>query len=116
MAIFDQRNQKVEYQYNAAGNINFGSIRDAEGLLSELRKLRSEFDKAIEAGMFDKKVATDVTYKIDKALLEAEEPKPNKKTIEEYLKEAKTLIEGITAATGLVVALTQAVDLVRRLL
>ncbi len=25
MTIFDQRNQRVNYQYNAAGDINFGA-------------------------------------------------------------------------------------------
>jgi len=26
MAIFDQRRQQVSYQYNAAGDINFGAV------------------------------------------------------------------------------------------
>ena len=26
MAIFDQRGQQVSYQYNAAGDINFGAV------------------------------------------------------------------------------------------
>jgi hypothetical protein len=116
MAVFDQRNQKVQYQYNAAGNINFASVQSNEDLLSELKKLRVEFDTAIEARVFEKKTAIDATYQLDKALIEAEEPKPNKTTIEEHLKEAKALIEGVAAATGLVTALAQAAELARRLL
>lgn len=116
MTVFDQRNQKVQYQYNAAGDINFASIQNMDSLLKELKKLRIEFDTATEAGVFEKKTAVDAGYKIDKALIEAEELKPNKKTIEEHLKEAKSLIEGVAAATGLVTALAQAVDLVRKLL
>lgn len=116
MATFDQRNQKVGYQYNVAGNINFNSVQSNESLLSELEKLRAEFSKAIEMGVFEKKLAIDVGYKLDKALIEAEEPKPNKSRVEEYLNDVKTLIEGIATATGLVAALTQAVDLIRKLL
>ena len=116
MATFNQHNQKVGYQYNAAGNINFSSVQSNESLLSELRKLRAEFAKAIEMGVFEKKVAVDVSYKLDKALIEAEEPKPNKSKVEEYLIEVKTLIEGITTATGLIATLTQAAELVRKFL
>jgi hypothetical protein len=116
MTVFDQRNQKVQYQYNAAGDINFASIRNTEGLLNELKKLRVEFDKAAAAGVFEKNIAVDTSYRLDKALIAAEEPSPNKKTIEEYLREAKALIEGVAAATGLVTALAQAVELVRKFL
>ena len=28
MAIFDQRGQRVTYQYNAAGDINFGAVQN----------------------------------------------------------------------------------------
>jgi len=116
MATFDQRNQKVGYQYNAAGNINFSTVQSNENLLSELKKLRAEFAKAIEMGVFEKDVAVDVSYKLDKALLAADEQKLDKSKVEEYLNDVKTLIEGITVATGLVTALSQAIGLVRSLL
>jgi len=116
MTIFDQRNQKVKYQFNAAGNINFGTVQNTASLLIELRKLRSEFDNAIATGIFKKKIALEVNYKLDKVLVAAEEPKPDKKTFEEHLNEVIALIEGVVAATGLVAALTQAADMVRKLL
>ncbi len=116
MTIFDQRNQNVEYQYNSAGNINFGSVQNRESLLIELRKLRAEFDKAISAGVLNNKVAVEVTNKLDKALTEASESRPSKKTVENYLKEAKALIEGVTSVTGLITALVQAINLVGRFL
>ncbi|MCC7188905.1 MAG: hypothetical protein IT312_09200 [Anaerolineales bacterium] len=115
MATFDQRNQKVGYQFNA-NEINFSSVQSNESLLIELKKLRTEFARAGEMGVFEKNVAEDVSGKLEKALNEAEKPKPNKLRVEEYLNEVKTLVEGITAVAGLVTALSQAIGLVRGLL
>ena len=115
MATFDQRGQKVNYQYNAAGDINFGSVQNKLGIVPELQKLQSEVKKATESGAFDDEIAIDVESKIRKAIVQAQKPKPDKKTTLDYLGEAKALIEGIASAAGLVTALTQAVEMVRRL-
>ena len=115
MAIFDQRGQKVNYQYNAAGDISFDAIRHAEEFLQELRKLRLELDRAVEASALDRKTAIEVLCRLDKALLEAQDPRPSRKAIEKYLAEAKSLIEGLASAAGLVVGLVQAADVVKRI-
>lgn len=112
MAIFDQRNQKVTYQYNAAGNINFGAVVSQEDFIEQLRNLRKEIDEAVNSGAISKKTAVDVTYQIDKAILETQELKPSKKSLEQHLKGAKALLEGITAAAGLVAGMAKAVALV----
>jgi hypothetical protein len=49
MAIFDQRGQQVNYQYNAAGDINLGSVQNQAQLIEELSKLKSELSEAAEA-------------------------------------------------------------------
>ena len=115
MAIFDQRGQHVTYQYNAAGNINFGAIENQVDVVHELEKLQADLTQAIQAGIFDEEVATDADYQLTKAVQQAKKSEPDKKTFLEHLSGTKTLIEGVTAASGLVTALGKAVELVQKL-
>jgi len=112
MAIFDQRGQHVTYQYNAKGDINFGAAQNKVDVIGELEKLRAELGKAIEAGVFEEETATDAKYKLDKAVQQAQKPEPDKKTILDYLAEAKALIEGVAATGGMITALAQAAEMV----
>jgi hypothetical protein len=114
MAVFDQRGQQVTYQYNAAGNINLGAVQNRMDLVGELGKLQAELTKAKQAGVFDEEVATDAEYQLTKAVQEAKKPAPDKRTLLDHLTSAKTLVEGVAAAGGLVTALTKAAELVQR--
>jgi hypothetical protein len=115
MATFDQRGQHVNYQYNAAGNINFGAVQNKDEIAPELRKLLEEVSKATQAGAIKEEVAVDVEADLRKAVIQAEKPAPDKKSMLEYLDDAKALVEGVTSATGLVAGIAQAAELVRRL-
>lgn len=115
MAIFDQRGQHVSYQYNAAGDINFGAVQNRMEVVGELAKLQAELRQAIQTGLFDEEVATDADYQLTKAVQQAKKPEPDKKTILEHLSGAKALIEGVAAASGLVNALTKAAEVVQQL-
>ena len=68
MAIFDQRGQQVTYQYNAAGDINFGAVQNRMDLVGELGKLQREMTPAMQSGVFDEGVATDAEYQLTKAV------------------------------------------------
>jgi hypothetical protein len=114
MATFDQRGQRVTYQYNAAGDINFGAVQNRMDLVGELGKLQREMTQARQAGVFDEGVATDAEYQLTKAVQEAKKPAPDKPTLLNHLTSAKTLVEGVTAAGSLVTALTKAAELVQR--
>jgi hypothetical protein len=114
MAIFNQRGQQVTYQYNAAGDINFGAVQNRMDLVGELGKLPREVTQARQAGVFDEGVATDAEYQLTKAVQEAKKPAPDKGTVLGHLTNAKTLVEGVAATGGIVTALTKAVELVQR--
>jgi len=62
MATFDQRNQQVTYQYNAAGDIDIGDVRNNQELLGALRKLQRELGDALEQGALSMDAATDAEY------------------------------------------------------
>ena len=115
MAVFDQRGQRVNYQYNAAGNINFGPIQNRAEVVDELKKLLTELDTATQAGVLDEEVATDTEYQLKKAVQQAQKPEANKQTILDYLNQGKELISGIKAASGFVGALSDAVGKVQAL-
>jgi len=117
MSQFDQRGQHVgRDQYNIGRDLNFGAAQSSVDLVSELEKLKSEIARARLDGVLDKKKATDVEYHIAKAAQEAEEPKPDKKTILDHLTTARSFIDGIAAAGGLVTTIVGAIEAVQKII
>ena len=117
MSQFDQRGQQVARdQYNVGRDLNFGAVQNPVDLVSELEKLKNEIARARQEGILDKKKATDVEYQITKAAQEAEEPKPDKKTILDHLTTAKSFIEGLAVAGGLVTTIVGAIAAVQKIL
>lgn len=111
MAIFDQRNQKVNTQYNAAGDINFNNVQDASQFIAELQKLKSEFARVAEEEAIDGEIITDTEYQLTKAIQHSQKNEPQRATIIEHLKNAKQLVDGVTATTTLITALTKAIEI-----
>lgn len=116
MAVFDQRGQQVTYQYNAAGNINFGAVQNSYDLAAELEKLEEELAKAREGQAIDKLTAAKASTPLLEAAEEAKKPEPNKTTLLDYLKSAKTCLEGIAAVGGITEAITKAYTWVQGML
>lgn len=114
MTIFDQRHQNVNYQYNAAGDINLDSVQNIVELVTELEKLKGEFSKAGNAGAIDAEIVTDAEYQITKAIQQTQRAEPNKKTIVDHLTSAKKLIDGITVAGGMATSLAKAIALAQQ--
>lgn len=116
MPTFDQRGQKVNYQFNAAGNINFSLIQNIGELANQMRLLQAEIQKAVSAGVISNEIGVDVETKIKKALINIEKPSPDKNLVLENLKGAQELLKGVATAAGLVTSLIQAAEMVRRFL
>lgn len=114
MSVFDQRGQSVQYQYNAAGNINFGEVQNKAQLITELEKLKAELTKASDEQVLDAEIVTDAQYQITKAVQQAQKPEADKDKIVDHLVAAKTAIEGVAAAGGMVTALIQAAQLAQK--
>ncbi len=114
MSVFDQRNQKVNYQYNVNGVINFGNVQNRIDVVEELRKLQDEVTKAAESGALDAEISTDVEANIKKAIIQSQKPEPDKKAITHYLEEAKTLLSNIALVAGLVKGISEAIEIVRK--
>ena len=115
MSVFDQRGQKVTYQYNAAGNINFGNVKNRVDLVEELEKLKVEISKAKDAKAIDAETVTDVQYQLQKAVDQAQKPEPNKNAILEHLDKAKDFIKGVADLGGLVTGIIKAMELAQNL-
>ena len=111
MAVFDQRNQTVTYQYNAAGDINLTQVTNRAEFATLLDRLVSEIDQAEKAGALDAKQAGGAKSMVQKATAEAGQAKPDKTKIADYINGAKSVVEGITAMDGLVTALVGAATL-----
>lgn len=104
-STFDQRGQNVNYQYNAAGNINIGSISDTNGLVREIGNIREEIERAKDSSAISQDTAVESSYHLLQAEKEAQKEKPDKKSFLEHIGKAKALLEDVTAAAGLVGAL-----------
>lgn len=113
--IFDQRGQHVTYQYNSAGNINFGAVQNGVDLVGELQKLKAELANAVKAGVVDQDTATDADYQLTKAAQQAQKPAPEKQSLLKHLTEAKALVAGVTALSGMVTGLGQALEMAQHL-
>jgi hypothetical protein len=109
------RGQHVTNQYNAGRDINFGAVQSPVDLVVTLKQLNEQLTQVREAGMLDEETATDTQYQVTKAIQQAGKPTPDKKTILDHLATAKSLIEGVTAAGGLVAALAGAIEAVQKL-
>ncbi len=115
MTVFDQRGQKVNYQYNSAGNINFESVQNRVDLVGELEKLKLEIGKAGEAEVIDADIVTDAEYQLTKAIQQSKKSEPDKSKILDHLTEANKLIEGVSSATGIVAGIMKAIEFAQQL-
>lgn len=86
----------------AGRDLNFGTIRNKLLLISQLEKLKEAIVKAGEMQILSEETAIDAEAEVKKALGQAKKPAPDKKRILNYLTAAKSLIAGITGASGLV--------------
>jgi hypothetical protein len=112
MSVFDQRGQKVNYQYNSAGDINFGAVQSKIDMSTELQKLQDEVKKAVEIGALDEETGIDVESNLKKAEIQSQKSNPDKKTMLDYIEQAKKLLEGIKSVTGLVTGLSEAAKVI----
>ena len=105
MATFNQQDQTVTYQYNA-DTINFGETKSADEFFQKLKQLQADLGSAIEAKAITGENAIDASSHVQKALLQAEQTAPDKKTLLDHLKSAKELV---TNVEGLVTVFASAI-------
>jgi hypothetical protein len=114
MTTYDQTEQTIFYQYNAAGAINFRLVQNKYQLVTQLRRLVEEINMARVAGVVNEDIGIDVDAKLRKAVVQIEKPNPDKKTLIDQINEAKTLLGSRTSASGLVKPLVELTSVVRR--
>lgn len=116
MATFDQRKQKVKYQYNANGNINFRATQNDAEIVSELKKLQAELLKAIQLGGIEEETAVDAKYYMEKAVLQSQKDSPNKKKMLDSLETVKSLLGGLLTLSGLATGISEAIQAIQSLM
>jgi hypothetical protein len=111
VATFDQREQQVYSQNNAArdlyieGNTNIGKVQDTGEFIHELQKLKNQLFKASESQIIDAELVTDVDYELASAIQEARKPVPNKELVLKPMEKAKNLLSKASGATEFVTAI-----------
>jgi hypothetical protein len=115
VTAFDQRGQHVQYQFNAAGNINIERIQSMGELVKEIEKLRGEIDQAKKAGAVSEATAIEAQYHLLEAAREAASENPNKSTMLEKIGKAKDLLKDISSLAGLVTSLIKITEVAGKL-
>lgn len=115
MTVFNQKNQSVETQYNALGDINIGTSQSSATFVRELEKLKAKITLASESKIISRDIATDAEYEIQKAVNQAKQPDPSKKTIVNYLEKARNTLKDVAQAGGIVAGLVKATELVEKI-
>lgn len=110
MATFDQRGQHVQYQYNDAKGLNW-ELKDNRELASLLEHLQGEVDRAGSLGALSEEQATDAAYQLKKAVMAGKRAELGSgPTVIEHLRNAKTVVEGVSAMGALAAAIEKAVS------
>jgi hypothetical protein len=111
VATFDQREQQVSNQNNAAGdiyirdNVSIGIIQDTDEFIREIQKLKSQLFEASKAQIINAELATDVDYELAGAIQEAKKPTPNKESVLKPMEKAKNLLIQASGAAEFVTAI-----------
>ncbi len=119
MAIFDQRGQTVQYQYNAVGNIDFSSVQSREDLVAQLQNLLSELAKAAQQKAIGEEDAVQAKCELEMAIVQAKKPEAKPGPILQYLNKAREIVERVAttsvAVGGLISAIKEAAGIVARI-
>ncbi|MEJ7623102.1 MAG: hypothetical protein WKF34_03845 [Pyrinomonadaceae bacterium] len=110
MTTFDQRNQEVGTQYNAAGDITFNNVQTTAEFANELKRLRAELSSIAETEVIDAEIVTDADYQLAKAIHEVEKDEPNKTSLVEHLNNAKGYMDGVTSLIKVATAIGGAIS------
>jgi AbiTii len=105
VSTFDQREQQVYSQNNAArdiyieGNTSIVNVQDTGEFIREVQKLKNQLFKAGEAQIIDTELVTDVDYELASAIQEARKPDPSKESVLKPMEKAKDLLSKASGAT-----------------
>lgn len=116
MTVFDQRGQSVQYQFNAAGDINLSSVKTINDFSQQLKKIMDEIQLAKDAKVVSEEIAVEAKYHILQANKEAEKKNPSKEAILAHIGKAKDIFGDLAAAVGLVKTITEAASVISHLL
>jgi len=100
---------------SALFDVNVGTIQNHTEFVEKLENLKSEVAKAGEAKVINEDAVIDIDYQIKKAIQEAKKSDPQKNTIVDHITNAKNIVEGFSAATGLTTALTKLIEVANSL-
>jgi len=116
VSIFDQRGQRVEYQFNVAGNINLDGVQSVDQFVNQIAHLRAEIDQAKRVGAVPEDVAVEAQYHLLEASRQARSETPDRSTLLDNIRKAKDLLKDVSAVARLVTALAKLADLAMKLI
>jgi len=105
----------VTYPYNVAGDLHLEAVQSREEAVRQLEKLAAEVRRAVEAGVIEGDAGDAAREHLERAAEEAAQETPDKEGILAHVDRARTVVEGVSAAGGLLDALVRAVEMVRNL-
>lgn len=108
--VFDQRHQHVNYQYNAAGSINFDAVNSKDDFIKILDLLKTELKKAVDTQTIDELLESKIRTSILEAIAEAKKAQPEKTNLLAFMKQASESISGIESVAELASGIARAYE------
>jgi hypothetical protein len=96
-------------------DLTFEAVQSPQEFLQQLERLKETIVSAGEIHILSEETAIDTEAAVRKAIGQAKNPTPDKKSLLEYLSTAKSLVKGIEGADGLVANLASAIEAVQKL-
>jgi hypothetical protein len=116
VTTFDQRGQQVNYQYNAAGNVNIGIVQDKDSLIEQVEKLKDEVEQAKQHGALSEDAAVEAKCHLLQATKEARQENPDKGSFLENIAKAKDSLQGVAALANIISALVKIAEVAGKVL
>lgn len=113
--IFDQRNQRVDYQFNSSGNISIENINNISDALNQIEYLKNEIQKAEKQKIIPRTKAIEAEYHLEQAIKEGRSNKPNRKKIIEFLEKSSSIIKDVAALASMTVNIIRLIEIVNNI-
>lgn len=114
--VFGQQQNAGHDIHNADQSLTLGTVQSPADLATLLTQLQAAVIQATVDGTLPEETGIDTKAALEKATIQAKKPTPDKKSMLDYLTTAKSLMESIAAASGLIPSIVTAIEAVHKVL
>jgi hypothetical protein len=112
--VFGQQQNAGQDIYNTNQVLTFKTAQSPADIAAMLAQLQTAVTQATEDGTLPEETGIDAKAALEKAALQTRKPTPDKKSLLDHLATAKSMIENVAAASGLVTSIFSVIEAVKK--